>query len=427
MTTNTFQQESIQKIKWLTQALIISATLNVGLFATFVYFVLKDSNASVALEHKPASNHPIDAPSTNQELLRSYANLGFQDLLLRLENKELAEDGYTKRDLALSTLVAFHHFNLERALGGLVLQQRKIMFTGQEGQEKVDLTIFPGLADYQYQAILHYAKTERWPFTSQGLFYEVKRSHAPRDPTLLEAFYLTPEFHSFFTLFTRSGLALDKEQLVQMLADGEWKILHDFTEQQKQAQDLSAHRRRSLLLAYLNYKSKVAAQLLLETDMEFALKRFDDAQVMLFLEILTDRTPQLETFAKDLLSSPRNDDVHKKAALKLYSFAGEPLPEPYDHQAALQKFSPQFASRGPAKKSASAAKSAPVAAAPKSPTKSAAKTTTTSNRPRRTHTVQKGDTLCKIARRYNVSVNAIMRQNHLESERLKVGKTLEIP
>ena len=37
------------RAKWLTQALIISGTLNIGLIATFVYFVLKDKQASLAI------------------------------------------------------------------------------------------------------------------------------------------------------------------------------------------------------------------------------------------------------------------------------------------------------------------------------------------------------------------------------------------
>ena len=36
------------RAKWLTQALIISGTFNIGLISTFVYFVLKDKQEALA-------------------------------------------------------------------------------------------------------------------------------------------------------------------------------------------------------------------------------------------------------------------------------------------------------------------------------------------------------------------------------------------
>ncbi len=52
MDKSSFEQQWMQKAKWLTQALIISATLNIGFFATFVYFVLKEKQMSISFEHK---------------------------------------------------------------------------------------------------------------------------------------------------------------------------------------------------------------------------------------------------------------------------------------------------------------------------------------------------------------------------------------
>src|ERR1700722_18078193 len=120
--------------RWLTQALIISGTLNIGLIATFAYFVLKEKQETLAIELKPAAKN-VSAPTTNAQLLRSYSLLPYQELLLRLENKDLIEEGLTKRDLALACLAAFHHFNLSKALGGLSLQERTLPLTNQEGQE----------------------------------------------------------------------------------------------------------------------------------------------------------------------------------------------------------------------------------------------------------------------------------------------------
>lgn len=404
MTPDSFEHHWMRRAKWLTQALIISGTLNVGLIATFVTFVIQGNIPSVPFELKPVSNSDLTAtavPMTNSALLRSYSTLPFSDLLIRLEDKELMEEGYTRRDLALACLVAFHHFNLERALGGLVLQQRQISFSCSDGQESVDMTIFPGLADYQYLAIINYARTEKWPFTSQGLFYEIKRGS--KDASLLEAFYLTPEFHAVATLFARSGMTVDKARLISLLSEGEWKTLQIFTAQQRVAQDLSPARRRAFILSYLNYRSSIAATLLLESDAEFVCKKLDDAQIIQLLDLIPDKPPVLEVVAKELLASSRSDTIWKRAASILYTLAGEPLPEPYDHRATLLRFIPQ-------KK-----EPAPIASPASLPATG------------RTHVVQEGDSLWKIARKYRVSVEAIMKHNKLETEKLRVGKKLDIP
>lgn len=420
MNLDSFEHHWMRRAKWLTQALIISGTLNISLIATFVYFVIQGNIHSVSFELKPVTEPDMAiaaSPLTNGSLLRAYSTLPFPELLLRLEDKEMVEEGYTKRDLALACLTGFHHFNLERALGGLVLQQRQITFPNLEGHELVDLMIFPGLADYQFQAIIHYAKTEKWPLTSQGLFYELKRAFPEQDPTLLEAFYLTPEFHALSTLFTRSDVNVKRETLVEMIAQGEWKMLQEFTEQQRQAQDLSPAKRRSMLLSYLNYRSKIAAKLLLETDFEYLCKRLDDAQVVLFFDFFSEKTPLLENFAKELLISPRSDSVWQKAASVLFSFSGEALPQPYDHRAVLARFAPSAASLTVSSAVSSEKKEEAVKAiAAAAPVKK-----------RRCHTIQEGESLWKIARKYRVSIDDIKRINHLETDKLKVGRELELP
>lgn len=396
----------LRRTKWLTQALIISGTLNIGLIATFAYFVLSERQDALSLQLTTPKESPKEAIATNLQLFRSYSLLPYQELLLRLENKDLVEEGLTKRDLALACLVAFHHFNLDKALGGIPLQKRTLSLFNPESQEKIDLFVFPGLADYQFQAIAQYAKTEKWPFTSQGIFYELKRSTGFKDPSLLDTFYLTSEYHAVYTLFSKTGLNLSREQIVNFLCQGEWKILCDFAEKQRMAMDLTPESRRSLLLSYLDNHSSLAAQYLLETDFEFILKRFDDTQILALFDLCTEKTLPLEKLAKTLLASPRTDAVWKQAASFLYAAQNEPLPEPYNHSAALQRFFPQ-----------TTAPIIPIKAPIPSP--SAAK--------KKTHTIEPGDNLWKIARKYRVTVEDLMRANHMETEKLRPGKQLEIP
>lgn len=401
----------VRRNKWLTQVLIISGTLNIGLIATFAYFVLKEKQERLAIELKPAPKE-ISSPVTNSQFLRSYSLLPYQELLLRLENKDFIEEGLTKRDLSLACLVAFHHFNLDKALGGLILQRRAIPFTNSEGQETIDIPVFPGLADYQFQAIIQYAKTEKWPLTSQGLFYELKRSSSAYDPTLLDAFYLTPEYYAIYTLLTKTGIAISREQTIELLCQGEWKSLSHLTHEQRASLDLTPDRRRLLLLDYLDSHSVLAAKILLDADLDFISKRLDDAQILTILDLYPDKNSTVENLAKELLSSPRTDTVRKRAASILFALVGEPLPEPYNHQIALQRFLPQLA---PKPIEAAVPLKTPIPASPPVKPK------------KKLHTVEPGDSLWKIARKYRVSIEEIMRVNHMETEKLRLGKQLEIP
>ena len=412
---SSYENQWMRRVKKLTQALLFSIALNIGLLASFAYIAFKEKHQIVAYAPKAAIKETALEAESNVSVLRAYSQLPFQELLLKLENTELVEEGLSKRDLALSCLVVFHNFNLERALGGLVLQKRLLPFPSADGQESMDLAVFPGLADYQFQAILQYAKTEKWPFTSQGLFYEIKRTSAQIDTSLLEAFYLAPEFHMIQMLFVRTGIAISKEHLVQLVAEGEWKTLKEFTEAQKDLADFTPDRRRALLVEYFNGGSKIAARVLLETDLEFSLKRLDDAQSVAMLEMCPEKFLELELFAKGLLNSPRADPVWKKAAQSLYVFVGEAMPEPYDHQAVLRRFLPE--ALPPVQQEVAAPvseKQAPVAAS-------------SSEKKKQIHVIEAGDSLWKISRKYHVSVEELKKANHLETEKLRLGKQLEIP
>ncbi len=402
----------MRKARWLTQALIISGTLNIGLISTFVYFVLKEKQTSVAFELKP-SQEEEQFVLTNKELVEAYLTLSFQDLLLRLEDRELIEEGYAKRDIALACLVNFHQFNLEGALGGFVPQQRYIKFFNEDGGELIDLSIYPALTEDQFQAVIQYARTEKWPFTSEGLFFELKGTTLDR--SLLDAFYLMPEFQAVQTLFVRAGLKVKNEEIIQLLIAGDFSSLDIFTKEQKLLQDLSPNRLKMFLVEYLNMGSKEAARWLLDLDVEFVTKRLDDKQTLLVLDLLTEKTNTLEHFAKELLVSPRSDLIWKQAASLLYSFAGEKLPEPYDSNVARARFLPHLITP---KKIEEVAQILP---AKKPPQKSPLIKTS------KTHVIQNGESLWKIARKYKVTIESIIDLNHLESDRLRVGRTLEIP
>lgn len=373
MTNSSSNQYWASRVKWLTQAIIISGTLNIGLIATFIYFVLRDKDNLVTVELKPVTTKS-SIHQGMQEFLTQYSTLSFQELVQRLGQSDHVEAGYTRRDLALASLVAFHHFNLERALGGLQLQRRLIAFRNSQSNEEISLTVFPGLADYQYQAIIQYAKTERFPLTPKGLFFELNRTRPPYDPSLLEAFSLTPHFYFTSALFAKTGFPLKTGQVATLLAEGDWETLDAFTAELRKNSTFSLDQRRYLLIKMMASGSKLAAALMLCSDSEFILKRFDDSQIIALLTLIGPKTPP--QFSKALLASPRSDAVWKKAA-ELLNISLTPTTKPVSEE--------------------------------------------------RVHLVEVGDSLWKIANKYKVSSEALLKANGLETDRLRIGQKLKIP
>ena len=381
MRTTSENSPWVIRTKRLTQALIISGTLNVSLLGTFFYFVLRDKNDSLSIELKPLTTEAKLPPTSNLEILRSYCVLSYQQLLICLENQDFVEQGIKKRDLALSCLVAFHHFNLDKALGGISLQKRSILLSQENGSAVIEVPVFPGLADYQFQAIIHFAKTEKWPFTAQGLFYELKRSTPPYNSSLINAFSLTSEYHSVYMLFSKTGISCSTKQLIDLLTEGEWIDLTNFSLSQRVALDLSIERCRSFLLAYLEKRSKTAALLLFESSPEFCLQQLEDRHILLFFDLFHG-SPLLKNLSKGLLAAPRTDVVWQLAAQALgYS-------------------------QIPAKKIEKPEIKKPLY---------------------KTYKVQAGDNLWKIARAHKVSIKEIMQINQLETDKIRPDHCLQIP
>jgi len=396
---HSYRDPWVKKAKWLTQALIISGALNVGLLSTFIYFVLNEGKGPSVLQNNPKkkilSKH---LQLGMQELLTQYSGLTFQELLLRLSNNDHIESGYTRRDLALACLVSFHHFNLERALGGLTLQKREITLH-LEDQESRQLTIFPGLADYQYQAIVSYAKTEKWPLTPEGLFNELQTKRAPYDPTLLEAFYLTPEFHFLSMLFSKTGIPLKKEHLIALLTKTNWSRITETTKLLRQTSEFTLDFRRKFLLQLIKEESRLAAKILIETDLDYCTLHLDNAEVLTICTLLGDRTTP--AYLKELLKSPRSDEIWKTAAAILYEQAAEDIPKTLNLENAKRRFIELKASLRPQR---------------------------TAPKPKfTTYSVVPGDILWKIARDHSTTIKKLREANGLTNDRLRIGQKLTIP
>jgi len=404
----------------LVQALFLSGGLNVILLTFAGYAYLSEKTLAPVIEQKPAPKQALETPlaidQSCNEVIRYFLSLPYGQLIEKLHDPCLVENGYTKRDLALAILATCHHFDLPRALKGLSqpLQKRLISYEIAQNSKPSQIIAYPGLTDHHFRSIILFARTEKWPQTSRGLFLNLRRQ-SNIEPSLADAFFLTPEFSAVETLFKRAEINVDKIELLNVIKEGSWPLLFRFAEQQKVAQDLSPAKRQRFLLDYIKMSSKSAAYLLLKTDGPFASKKLDDESVLAILNLIDCKTSEAEKFALDLLTNPRSDQVWKLAASRLYEYAGEPKPEKSLHHAALIRFVPQASLTQPLSPKEISVKEN-LDPAPQKP-----------NALERTYIVQNGDSLWRISRRFHVEIDAIRLHNNIEGDFLHPGNVLRIP
>ena len=100
--------ESLGSVRKLTISLMLSGTLNVILLGLFFYYTLGERPPTPYCELRPATYQeqlsPLAIDHSNNEVIRYFRKMPFQWLVARLSNTQLVEDGYTQRDLALTTI-----------------------------------------------------------------------------------------------------------------------------------------------------------------------------------------------------------------------------------------------------------------------------------------------------------------------------------
>jgi LysM repeat protein len=399
----------ITQLKQLRRYLLLSACIIMLLLSVLFYVWFKDRPPVPYVVLKPANEEQLQPPltdeRTNGEVLEAYKNYAYEQLLARLDDNQLVENGYTQRDLALAALVGFHHLNINKALGAQTsLKYKNVLLPSQ-----ITVQLYPGLSEEQYVSINQFVKTERWPLTAQGIFSKAQDPLRRTDTSLQDAFYLMPEYLSVETLFKRSDVPVEKKEIFDVLVEGDWKMLFEFAQKQQVSQDLTPPKRQRFLLDYIDKGSKSAAFLMLKTDHEFAVKRLDDKNVLAIMRLLPEKSPELESYAKEILSSPRSDAVLIVAA----QTSGEDF-EP--------KKKPEDVLKPPVAKSKAFEKSLPKQIVKFSPPPKAA----VAKKPV-VHIVQEGDSLWKISKKYSVNVDELRKYNHLQTDTLKLGMVVKIP
>ncbi len=408
---------NFKRMQRLTQLLFISGTLNIILLGGLIQNFLREKPPIPYFESKPALSNqqqrPFASHLNNAQLIYYYRQLSQEQLIAKLSEKQLSENGYAKKDMALACLVAFHYFDLERALAkvGQPQEQRPLIYGTLKNGQPAKLILYPGLKEEQYAAILNFIQTEKWLVTPEGLHYflhahlKKEKSLNQVDSTLVDAFSMTSEFLMVDRLFKRSPYPIEKEVILDLVSQGPWILLHQFVQQQRVLQDFSAACRQAFLLTYIEHNCPMAAALILKTDRAFATYKLTDAHVLQILTLLTDQVKEEEVFVKALLASPRSSAVWKLAEQKLKP---PKIESNRNDQLLLTLAKPTEL------KSLSLMTSLHHSAIKKPAILSS-------------YVVKEGDSLWKIARSHRVDLDQLRQLNQLQSDFLKPGLSLKIP
>lgn len=388
------------KIKQLTLLLFVSGSFNIFLFAFLFYWVFKEQPPTPYCELMPKAG-VVKEVACNLQIankVRYLKTLKFQDLRLKLSDPTEMEGSIKVRDLALAILCSFHNFDLKKALGNTAYSLKQKVLVWGNGLEK--LPVFTEMDDLKFKAVIEFASNEKWPFKTAGLFQHLKKDPKFSDPSLIDTFLLTPEFGTVKTLFLRSGHQVNPQELLKVIVEGSWGLLSAFHEKQKKGQDLSDGSRRQFLLDYIKIGSRSAAHLLLRTDFDFALRNTKDETVLAILQ-LVEKCEEMRQFALATLSLQRGESTRKMAELRLEEYIS--LSKVIQDQV-LTSLKPkeQVPLKIPVKKPA------PV-------------------RKEQVYTIQEGDSLWKIAKKFHLSVEHIKCYNRMNSDLLQPGTTLKIP
>lgn len=353
------------RAKWLAQILIISVTLNAGLVATLCYFAVRDRQTFMAYDLTPLDYRPARASlsQTNEEVLSALSESSYEDLIRLLGDDTLIEEGYAIRDLALTTLCAFHHFDLERAAPLIDVPVKQAIFTNGD-DEKIALTFYPNLTNQHFDAIQAFARFEKYPLTTEGIFMRLVA--APNTKDLQKAFTRTFEFQALQSLFRHAGDPLTDDQLMMFLLAHDWASIQKSAEHLRRYPHFTLETKRDILTLFLRDQSKIAAELLASQDTDYVIKRLSNGDLQQLLSLLPDEHPARSTIIAAAERSLRPDFTSPVAQ--------------------VQAFEP------------------------------------------RTHLIREGDTLWDIARHYRVNLESLKKYNNIQSEyRLMPGNKLLIP
>ncbi len=366
MNRESFENPFVQKMKLLTNLLVVSVGVNVAFLGTFVYNLTSKEITTFYANDLPV----VSLRKEHSDLLQQFFQMNFDELVLELSNHAEVSDGYKVCDLALAILSTYHYLDLGKALMGESLEEREVTFIHKDGGERFSLSLYPDVKEYHYTLIKGFIKEVKYPFTSEGLFAKLKVKKEGSATNLVSAFMYSKEFIAIYTFMNRFFENLPKEKLLLTLIEGGYKDIERFYYLYLENMDKPKEMVRYFLKTYTRFKSKYAAEMWLQIDEEYILHQLSNEEIAEIVA-LSDN----ENFLKKINEGVRSSEVRKIAEEKLHIEE-----EPQERCVEKKKY-----------------------------------------------TVQSGDSLWKIANKHQVSISAICEENHLTSDVLRIGQVILLP
>ncbi|NBT86193.1 MAG: LysM domain-containing protein [Alphaproteobacteria bacterium] len=389
--------EEEKKRKFLTVALSISIAFNVALLINFSFLVFKQEIPKIETIYKDATEI-VQAIPALESLLNQLLEKPMAELIPILSDQTILEEGYKARDLALAVLAGYHYFDLEKAISGVTLEKRVVHFEKKDSGEQFELILFPGLVDEHFFAINQYLKSEKWPFTPEGIFFELKKHLGPSDLSLREAFYKTQHFELIELLMKRNNLSPSREIILRILLLDDFQRIDHLVQKILKKSSFPKEFLQNLLQEAILKGSAQAATLFVELDANYLLKNLEDKDLLPIIKNLKTRTDRTLYFLKELTRSIRTDAIRKEAALKLYALYKDSLPESKNQKDILKKLTAKVEDHS------------------------------TSGHSFIIHIVKEGETLWQIARKYKVPIKEIVEKNKIDKTKpLQIGATVYVP
>ncbi|AQT77569.1 LysM peptidoglycan-binding domain-containing protein [Chlamydia gallinacea] len=353
-----------KKTRWLWQALALSIALNIVFLLLFYTTIFRKDIYKLQLFSGPLVAKSYHVQKIPEDFLNYLSESSLEDLYCLLDEDRLLY-GRPIKVWALS--VAMHTYNVDIAS----VLPHPITFTELRSEDKTWL--LPNLDQTDYRCIRQYLSCQRYPFTSQGLFSILARSIDCEqvDEECLYHFCLTEEF-----LYLRTLLCGAEERVATVATLARMVIRHgehvffSLCDQQSRSSFISDQQRRKVLCTYIELGEPLAALLLLVHDEDWVIHEFSDDALQSFVSLLPRGSSYSENFVSRLLASPRGHLFH--------------YPKEVIDQEDKQM-------------------------------------------EEREYVIQEGDSLWLIARRFGVTIEAIMRENHMNHHRLLPGKRLKLP
>ena len=402
--------------------LLVCCLVNIVLLVGVV--LIREEGCVICLTTTPENIPPVAVPKnifadTAREKLLSLKNAPDETLISSLISEEKVGFGYTEGDIAASFLYA-RGFDFEPVLKAHSAWPMPVfLFSSQDQENKSDVVAdFPLLSGLTLPiriSLQEYFTSKKAPYR---LEYVLERSSQNEDLTFAEE-----------ALSHRSDvrLWLSIYQLSHLSKEEAWKAL---LAMKKEAIVQAPSDKMSVEELCFLFEKKIPsflAKALVEHRLESCLL-LEDQLIEKLLESLQDFPKTRARLCIKLLQVPRKEAIHQQVKKIVTDLAQDPkleamtVPELIAYfkapKVALATQSPTVPSSTPQKVAKPPVVGANVTEAKHPP--SAQPTCII-------HTVQKGDSLWKIAKKYKVDPNKIAALNGVKKGQLDIGQKLRIP